>query len=125
MSVKDDVENLNAMSLESLDKWREALEKYYADDVVRKVAGLVPLVGKDMIREQVEDYVKVCTEFRSAEVKAVAVDEDNQVSMVECFMEYTHKFYGHIRQSHVCVQRWRDGKIYQESLYVMQERANH
>ena len=121
MNIKADVENMNAMSLQG--KWKEAIEKYYADDVVRKVSGLVPM-GKDMIREQVEDFLKGCTEFRSAEVKAVAVDEDNQVSMVEWFVEYIHKFYGHIRQSHVFVQRWRDGKIYEESLYVMQERVN-
>ena len=84
----------------------------------------MPLVGKDMIREQGADFLKGCTEFHSYEPKAVAVDEDNNVSMVEQFVEYTHKFYGHIRQSHVFVQRWRDGKIYEESLYVMQERVN-
>ena len=123
MSLKADVENMNAMILQG--KNQEAYEKYYADDVVRKISGLVPLVGRDMIREQGEDFVKGCTAFPSVEVKAVAVDEDNQVSMVEWFMEYSHKFYGHIRQSQVCVQRWRDGQIYEESLYVMQERVNH
>jgi len=123
MSIKADVENMNAMSLQG--KWKEALEKYYADDAVRKISGLVPLVGKDMIREQVEDFIKGCTEFTSYEIKAVTVDEENNVSMVEWSQEWTHKFYGHIRQSHVCVQRWRDGLIYEESLYVMQERANH
>jgi hypothetical protein len=123
MSTKADVENMNAMTLQG--KWQEAFDKYYADDAVRKISGLVPLVGKDMIREQVEDFLNGCTEFRTSEIKAVAVDEENNVSMVEWFVEYTHKFYGHIRQSHVCVQRWRHGKIYEESLYVMQERANH
>ena len=122
MSIKTDVENMNAMSLQG--KYWEALEKYYADDVVRKISGLVPM-GKDMIREQAEDFLNGCTEFPTSEVKAVAVDEDNAVSMVEWFMEYTHKLYGHIRQSQVCVQRWRDGQIYEDSLYVMQERANH
>lgn len=92
--------------------------------MVRKISGLVPLVGKDTIREQVEDFLNGCTEFPSAEVKAVAVDEDNAVSMAEWFMEYTHKLYGHIRQSQVCVQRWRDGHIYEESIYVIQERVN-
>ncbi|MCK4792202.1 MAG: nuclear transport factor 2 family protein [Desulfobacteraceae bacterium] len=123
MSIKADVENMNAMSLQG--KWQEAIEKYYADDVVRKISGLVPLVGRDMIREQAEDFLKGCTEFPSAELKAVAVDEDNAVSMVEWFMEYTHKLYGHIRQSQVCVQRWRDGLIYEESLYVMQEKVKN
>ena len=123
MSIKTDVENMNAMSWQG--KWQEAFDKYYADDVVRKISGLVPLVGKDMIREQVEDFLKGCTELPSSEIKAVAVDEENNVSMVEMFQEYTHKFYGHIRQSLVFVQRWRDGKIYEESLYVMQERADN
>jgi ketosteroid isomerase-like protein len=123
MSVKTNVENMNEMSYQQ-GKWKEALEKYYADDVVRKVSGLVPLVGKDMIREQIEDFIKGCTEFHSLEIKAVAVDEENNVSMVEMSQEYTHKFYGHIRQSLVFVQRWRDGQIYEESLYVMQERVN-
>jgi hypothetical protein len=123
MSIKADVENMNAMILQG--KNQEAYEKYYADDVVRKISGFVPLVGRDAVREQEKDFVKGCTEFRSAEVKAVAVDEDNHVSMVEWFVDFTHKFYGHIRQTHVCVQRWRDGQIYEESLYVMQERVNH
>ena len=122
MSIKADVENMNAMTLQG--KWKEVLEKYYADDAVRKISGLVPLVAKGMIREQVEDFLKGCTAFGSSEIKAVAVDEGNNVSMVEWFVEWTHKFYGHIRQNHVCVQRWRDGKIYEESLYVMQERVN-
>ena len=122
MSVKADVENMNAMILQG--KYWEAFDKYYADDAVRKIAGLAPLVGKDMIRQQAEDFVKGCTAFGSSEVKAVAVDEDDNVSMVEQFVEWTHKFYGHVRQNQVAVQRWRDGKIYEESLYLMQERVN-
>jgi hypothetical protein len=93
--------------------------------VVRKISGLVPLVGKDMIREQGEDFLNGCTELPSYEIKAVAVDEDNQVSMVELFQEFTHKLYGHIRQTLVFVQRWRNGKIYEESIYIMQERVNN
>ena len=123
MSIKADVENMNAMSLQG--KYWEALDKYYVDDAVRKIGGLVPLVGKAMIREQVQDFINGCMEFHRSEPKAVAIDEDNQVSMVEWFVEYTHKFYGHIRQSHVAVQRWRGGKIYEESLYLMQEKVNH
>ena len=123
MSVKADVENLNAMILQG--KNQEAYEKYYADDIVRKVPNLVPLVGKDAVREQEKDFVKGCTDFRRVEVKAVAVDEDNEVSMVEWFMDYTHKFWGDVRQAHVCVQRWRDGQIYQESMYVMWLAHNH
>ncbi len=110
--------------MSSQGKWQEAFDKYYADDAVRKISGLVPLVGKDMIREQGEDFLNGCTELPSYEIKAVAVDEENNVSMVELFQEFTHKFYGHIRQSLVFVQRWRDGKIYEESLYIMQERVN-
>jgi hypothetical protein len=123
MSIKADVENMNAITLEG--KYKEVLEKYYTDDAVRKISGLVPLVGRDMIREQVEDFGKGCTEFSDQEFKAVAVDEENNVSMVEQFVEFTHKFYGHIRQSHIYVQRWRDGQIYEEFLYVMQERVNN
>ncbi|MHC4556390.1 MAG: nuclear transport factor 2 family protein [Planctomycetota bacterium] len=123
MSIKTDVENMDAMS--SQGKWQEAFEKYYADDAVRKVSGLVPLVGKDMMREHAEDFLNGCTELPSHEVKVVAVDEENNVSMIEMSQEFTHKFYGHIRQSLVLVQRWRDGKIYEESIYVMQERANN
>lgn len=122
MSIRADVEDMNAMSLKG--KWQEAFDKYYADDAVRRISGLVPLVGKAMIREQVEDFINGCTQFGSSEVKAVAVDEGNNVSMVEWFVEWTQKFYGHVRQTHVCVQRWREGKIYEESLYVIQERAN-
>ena len=123
MNIKADVENMNAMSLKG--KWKEAFDKYYADDAVRKIAGLVPLVGKDMIREQAEDFLNGCTQLPSHEIKALSVDEENNVSMIEMSQEFTHKFYGHIRQSLALVQRWRDGQIYEESIYVMQERVNN
>ena len=112
MSIRENVLDLNAMLL--ADKAEEAREKYYADDAVRKVAGQTPCVGRDAMGERDKDFVSSVTAFRKVEVKAAAVDEENGVSMVEWFMDYTHKDWGHVRQMHVCVQRWRDGRIYEE-----------
>ena len=54
-----------------------------------------------------------------AEWKTVAFDDDNQISIFEIYHEFSHKAYGDIRQTEVHVQRWRDGKIYDESIYLM------
>lgn len=147
MSVRENVLGLNAMLLG--DQAQEALEKYYtddalrktlaskrfdadpevrrgqawdtyyADDVVRRVPEQLPYVGKEASRKQESDFLAGVTEFRNAEIRAMAVDEENAVSMVEWLVEYTHKQFGDIRQAHVSVQRWREGRIYEETIYVM------
>jgi len=74
-----------------------------------------PTVGKDANREREIKWLEGITDFRGAEVKNVAVGDN--VSMVEWFMDYSHKEYGDVKMAQVAVQNWKDGKIVKEVFY--------
>ncbi|NJK35543.1 MAG: nuclear transport factor 2 family protein [Oscillatoriales cyanobacterium SM2_2_1] len=97
------------------DKALEAFEKYYADDVVMQENAQPATVGKESNRQREQDFFAKLTEFRAAEVKAVAFGEDVIIS--EWFLDYTHAEWGTITHDQVSVQRWRDGKVVHECFY--------
>ena len=113
MNLKESVEDLNSMLLQG--RAMEAFEKYYADDVVMQENEQPPTVGKSANREREKQFFSNVTDFRGAEVKAVAVGDN--VTMVEWFFDYTHKEWGKKTYHQVAVQRWRDGKIVHERFY--------
>ncbi|MFQ5536840.1 MAG: nuclear transport factor 2 family protein [Gemmatimonadota bacterium] len=107
------VDELNRMVLEG--RGMEAFEKFYADDVVMQEGAEEPTVGKEANRRREEDFFAGITEFRGAEVKAVAVGDG--VTMCEWHFDYTHKDWGDVAYDQVAVQRWRDGRIVHERFY--------
>jgi len=113
MNIEENVKNLNQLVLEG--KMMDAFEKYYADDVVMQEINMEPTVGKDANREREIKWLEGITDFRGAEVKNIAIG--NNVSMVEWFMDYSHKEYGDVKMSQVAVQTWEDGKIVKELFY--------
>ena len=114
MDIKELVNDMNQMILEG--KMMDAFEKYYAEDVVMQEINMEPVAGKDANREREQQWLAGITEFRNAEVKNVAVGDN--VSMVEWFMDYSHKEYGDVKMSQVAVQTWNDdGKIVKEVFY--------
>lgn len=113
MALKDLVEDLNSMVIKG--QLVEAIEKYYADDVVMQENELPPTVGKDTNKEREKEFLANLTEFRGAEVKAVALGDD--IAMVEWFLDFTHKEWGKKTYHQVAVQRWKDGKIVHERFY--------
>ncbi|GBD88863.1 SnoaL-like domain protein [bacterium BMS3Abin03] len=113
MNTREMVSDLNQMILEN--KMMDAFEKYYADDVVMQEINMDPIVGKEANRKREQKWLDGITEFRGAEVKNVAVGDN--VSMVEWFMDYSHKEYGDVKMSQVAVQTWQDGKIVKEMFY--------
>jgi len=94
-------------------------QDYYSEDIVRRITGLEPLDGREACRQQVQEFLDGLTSTPRVETKTVALDDDNQVSVFEIYHEFSHKTYGHIRQTQIHVQRWRDDKIYDETIYVM------
>jgi ketosteroid isomerase-like protein len=116
MSIKTHVKDLNGMILSG--NILGAFEKYYADNVVMQESGQEPVRGKEANRKREEEFVNNLTDFRGAEVSSIAVDEENDVAMVEWYMDYTHKAYGDVKMKQIAVQRWRDGKIYDERFYA-------
>ena len=94
-------------------------QEYYSKDVVRRITGLEPLVGREACRKQVQEFLDGLTSAPSVEWKTVVFDDENQVSIFEFNFEFVHETHGHLRQTQIHVQRWRDDKIYDETIYVM------
>ena len=109
------VENLNQMILDG--KILEAHDKHYAETVVQQENEDPPTVGKAANRKREEEWLDKVTEFRTAQVKSVAIDPENEVAMVEWFFDYTHADWGERRYHQIARQQWKDGKIVHERFY--------
>jgi ketosteroid isomerase-like protein len=115
MSIRANVDELNAMILQG--EILDAFEKFYAEDVVMSDNHQDVREGKDECRAYEEAFVNGLTEFRGAEVKSVAVNEEENVAMIEWFFDYTHKDWGDMTYHQVAVQEWQDGQIVRETFY--------
>ena len=93
-------------------KAMEAFEKYYHDDVSMQENDLPPTISKAANRDREEEFFRKVTEFRSAEVKGLAVGDG--ISYVTWQYDYTHKDWGVRNYTQVSIQRWKDGKIINE-----------
>jgi len=113
MNLRELIEDVNTLNLQG--KGMEAFEKYYAEDVAMQDNELPPTVGKATNRKREQEFLANVTEFRGAQVKAVAVGDN--VTMVEWFLDYTHKEWGKRTYHQVNVARWKDGKVIHERFY--------
>jgi len=111
--LKANFEEIKTLVLQG--KAMEAFEKYYAEDVVMQENETPATVGKATNRDRELDFFSKVTEFRGAEVKAVAFGEDLIIS--EWFVDYTHAEWGKITHDQVSVQRWHNGKVIHERFY--------
>lgn len=97
----------------------DAFEKFYAEDVVME-EGDQRREGKDENREYEKQFVGALTEFRSAEIKARAIDEDNRVTFSEWENDFTLEGVGDVLQKQVAVRTWNeDGQITHEKFYTI------
>ena len=112
-TVLDRINDLNGMILEG--KAMEAFEKYYHEDVVMQENDNPPTSGKTENRQREEEFFSSITEFRGAKVLKVTANEDT--TMVEWHMDYSHKDWGDRNYHQVSVQQWQDGQIISEKFY--------
>ena len=110
LEIETALKDLNNLVLNG--KAMEAFEKYYHDDVAMQENHLQPTFSKATNREREIQFFSDITEFRSAEVKGLAVGDD--VSYVTWHYDYTHREWGVRDYTQVSVQRWKDGKIIHE-----------
>ena len=89
-----------------------AFEKYYHDDVAMQENNQAPTVTKDSNRQRELEFLDNISEFRKAEVQAVAIGKD--ISTVIWSYDYTHKEWGVRNYTQVSIQHWKDGKIIKE-----------
>lgn len=111
--LKANFEDIKSLVLQG--KAMEAFEKYYGEDVVMQENETPATVGKAANRARELDFFSKVTEFRAAELKAVAYGEDVIIS--EWFVDYTHSEWGNVTHDQVSVQRWKDGKVIHERFY--------
>lgn len=112
--LRSRVNALNEMILEG--QILEAFDKFYSEDIVMEEDG-EKREGWEANREYEEQFVDSLEEFRDAEVKSVAVDPKNDVTMVEWYFDFTLEDVGDVELNQVAVQYWEDGEIVNEKFY--------
>lgn len=112
-NIKELVEDLAKMIGEG--KIMEAFEKYYADSITMQENEDAPRVGKDANREYEKAFVGGITEFHDAKTLGIAWGDN--YSVIESFMDITHKDWGRSARTQVAVQRWENGQIVKEKFY--------
>jgi hypothetical protein len=112
-NIRERVDQLNGMILEG--KIMEAMGEFYTDDVVMAENDNEPTVGLKANLEREQAFVDNTTWY-GAELKNVAIGDG--ISMVEWWLDFHNTQYGpRLAFTQVAVQRWRDGKIYDERFY--------
>ncbi len=112
-SVRNRVDQLNAMIQQG--QIMEAMNEFYTDDLVMGENNNEPTISLAVNLEREQAFVDNTT-WHGLELKSVAVGDD--VSMVEWWMDFHNTQYGgRLAFTQVAVQRWRDGKIYDERFY--------
>jgi hypothetical protein len=100
---------------------KQVWQECYTEDIVRRISGLDPLVGRDACQEQVQDFIDGLKGPLEQDQIALAFDDENNITIVEIAQSFSHKKWGDIAQRLVMVQRWRNDQIYDETIYVMRQ----
>ena len=108
--IEHSLQDLNKLVLDG--KIIDAFEKYYHEDVVMQENSDVATISKAANRQREQEFLDNITEFRSAEVKGLAVGDN--ISFVVWGYDYTHKEWGEKNYTQVSIQQWKDGKIIRE-----------
>ena len=112
-NIRERVDQLNGMILEG--KIMEAMGEFYTDDVVMAENDNEPTVGLKANLEREQAFVDNTTWY-GAELTGIAIGDG--ISMVEWSLDFHNTQYGpRLAFTQVAVQRWRDGKIYDERFY--------
>ncbi len=116
MSQNELINKINALNKMVLEgKALEGFEQYYDESVVMQENDLPETKGKSANRAREIEFFNSLTEFRGAKVLSVTSAEDK--TMVEWFLDYTHKSWGIRKYHQVAVQTWKNGKIVHEKFY--------
>jgi ketosteroid isomerase-like protein len=96
-------------------KIMEAMDEFYADDVVMEEPAYGRTVGLAANLEREQKFVDSVKQFKSFEAPVVAVGDG--VSTYENVMDWTDVEGNDIHVEQVAVQKWKDGKIVHERFY--------
>jgi ketosteroid isomerase-like protein len=93
----------------------EAMDRFYADDVVMQENLDAPFTGKAFNRQREADWLASVEQFHSAECIGSAVNGD--LSYSEWSMDITFKGGKRVKSSQVAARRWKNGQIVHERFY--------
>jgi hypothetical protein len=93
----------------------EALERFYADDVVMQENTDEPKVGMEACRRAERAFLDAIEEFHAARLLGSAVNGDTSYSEWE--FDATYKGAGRIKLTQVAARRWKDGRVAHERFY--------
>lgn len=93
----------------------DAMNEFYADDVVMDEPAYGATVGLAANLEREEQFVASVKEFKNFEVSKVGVGDG--VSLYENVMDWTDNGGNEVHVEQVVVAQWRDGKIVHERFY--------
>lgn len=113
-NLREHVNNLNQEILNG--NILGAFEKYYAENCRMKEPGEAPRVGKNANREYEKKFVEAVDEWHNAEIRNVAIDEENNTAAVEWFMEFTIGG-NRVQREQVAIQKWEGNQIVEEIFY--------
>lgn len=93
----------------------EAIDKFYAEDVVMQENLDAPFAGKEFNRRREADWLASVEQFHGAECTGSAVNGD--LSYSEWTLDVTYKGGVRVKMSQVAARRWKDGQIIHERFY--------
>ncbi|MGY8690852.1 MAG: nuclear transport factor 2 family protein [Verrucomicrobiales bacterium] len=95
----------------------DALDKYYAEDVVVLEKDQIVAEGLQANIAREKEFLGGVSEWREAKIISVAAGED--VTMTEWHLDFEHEVYGDKKGNQVAVQHWKDGKVVREQFYSL------
>jgi hypothetical protein len=93
----------------------EALERFYADDVIMQENTDAPKIGKETCRQAERAFLDAVEQFHGARLLGNAVNGDTSYSEWE--FDATYKGAGRIKLTQVAARRWKNGLIVHERFY--------
>lgn len=95
----------------------EAFDKYYDNEVVMVEANGEERKGKNANRKFQEEFMSTIKEVHGSGVRSVAANDQDDITMVETWMDVTMKDGKRQKMEEVSVEKWRNGKIVHERFY--------
>jgi len=93
----------------------EAINEFYAEDVVMQENSQPPTVGREANLEREKQFLSTVKEWQRFEVTAKGVGDD--VTFYETVMDWVTTEGTPVHVEQVVVAKWQDGKIIQERYY--------
>lgn len=94
----------------------EAIEKYFAEDVVVTEHNDLVLNGRQAYYDFIDQYFKDMVEFRSGKITQNFVKGEISVTVSE--YNFNHKQMGEQQFTQASVAHWKDGKIVKVNFYA-------